>query len=134
MRLILFVLFLQMSIFAQAVTVEVNAGKAQGPYHPVYRYFGYYEPKFTYMPNGRKLLGELARLSADPVYVRTHFLLATGDGTPALKWGSTNAYTETADGKAVYDWTIIDKIFDAYRDAGVRPFCPRSDSCRRRSP
>ena len=26
-----------------------------------------------------------------PVYVRTHNLFTTGDGTPALKWGSSNA-------------------------------------------
>ena len=32
-------------------------------------------------------------LSPEPVRVRTHNLLTSGDGTPALKWGSTNAYT-----------------------------------------
>ena len=48
------------------------------------------------MPDGKKLLSELAALSPVPVYVRTHNLLTTGDGTPALKWGSTNAYTEDA--------------------------------------
>ena len=37
-----------------------------------------------------------------------------GDGTPALKWGSTNAYTEDSHGNAVYDWSIVDGIFDAY--------------------
>jgi len=49
-------------------------------------------------------------------------LLTTGDGTPALKWGSTNAYTEDAKGKPVYDWTIIDRIFDTYLQRGVRPY------------
>ena len=41
-------------------------------------------------------------------------MLATGDGTPGFKWGSTNAYTEDAAGKPVYDWTIADRIFDTY--------------------
>lgn len=122
MRLFFSVLLLQTFTLAQPVTIEVNASKPQGPYRPVYRYFGNDEPNFAYMSNGRKLLGELAHLSPDPVYVRTHFLLASGDGTPGLKWGSTNVYTENADGKAVYDWTIIDRIFDTYRDTGVRPF------------
>ena len=45
-----------------------------------------------------------ARLA--PVYFRAHNLLSTGDGTPALKWGSTNAYTEDAQGKPIYDWRI----------------------------
>ena len=55
-------------------------------------------------------------------YFRTHNLLTTGDGTPALKWGSTNAYTEDAAGNPVYDWTIVDRIFDAYLKAGVKPY------------
>ena len=42
----------------------------------------------------------MAALSPVPVYVRAHNLLTTGDGTPALKWGSTNAYTEDADRQA----------------------------------
>ncbi len=49
-------------------------------------------------------------------------MLTSGDGTPALKWGSTGAYREDANGKAVYDWTILDGIFDAYRQQGVRPY------------
>ncbi len=49
-------------------------------------------------------------------------MLATGDGTPGLKWGSTNAYTEDASGKPVYDWPIADRIFDTYLQAGAKPF------------
>ena len=41
------------------------------------------------MKDGRKLLSEISALSPLPVYVRVHNLLVTGDGTPALKWGST---------------------------------------------
>jgi xylan 1,4-beta-xylosidase len=61
-------------------------------------------------------------LSRTPVYIRTHNLLTTGNGVPALKWSSTNAYTEGAAGKPVYDWTIIDKVFDTYLEAGAKPF------------
>lgn len=108
---------------AGPVSVEVDASKTVGPYPHVYRFFGYDEPNFTYQPNGRKLVGELAALSPAPVYLRTHFLLTTGDGTPALKWGSTNVYTEDpATGKPVYDWAIVDRIFDTYRSAGAHPF------------
>ncbi len=48
--------------------------------------------------------------------------LVTGKGEYGLKWGSTNAYTEDASGAPIYDWTIVDRIFDAYRDSGVRPY------------
>jgi xylan 1,4-beta-xylosidase len=105
----------------EKVTIRVNAGGAIGPWSPIYRYFGYDEPNYTYMPHGRKLVRELAALSAAPVYFRTHSLLVTGDGQPALKWGSTNAYTEDAAGQPVYDFSILDRIFDTYLQAGGKP-------------
>ncbi len=106
---------------AQTVTIQVDAGQSLGPLKPVWSYFGYDEPNYTYMKDGQKLLTELAALSPVTVHVRTHNLLTTGDGTPALKWGSTNAYTEDASGKPRYDWTILDRIFDAYRERGMKP-------------
>jgi xylan 1,4-beta-xylosidase len=104
------------------VAVEVHAGNRIAPYRPLWNWFGYDEPNYTYSANGKKLLGELAELSPEPVRVRTHNLLTSGDGTPALKWGSTNAYTEDSAGNPVYDWTIMDRIFDAYVEAGAIPF------------
>ena len=88
---------------------------------PAWAWFGYDEPNYTYMKDGKKLLSEIAALSPAPVYVRTHSLLVTGDGIPALKWGSTNAYTEDANGNPVYDWKIIDSIFDTYVQRGMKP-------------
>src|SRR5450755_2625953 len=123
MRLISFLLLAAACAMAQnAVTIRVKASETIGPFKPIYAYFGYDEPNYTYTKNGRKLVGELATMSATPVYIRTHFMLATGDGTPGLKWGSTNAYTEDAAGRPVYDWTITDRIFDTYLQAGARPF------------
>jgi xylan 1,4-beta-xylosidase len=105
----------------EAVTVRVDAAAGLGPSGTAWAFFGYDEPNFTYMKYGEKLLGELAALSEGLVYIRTHNLLTSGDGTPALKWGSTNAYTEDATGRPVYDWKILDRIFDAYQEAGVKP-------------
>lgn len=123
MRLISFLLLAGTSGLAQnTVTIRVDAAGTIGPFKPIYAYFGYDEPNYTYMNDGRKLVGELAAMSGVPVYMRTHFMLATGDGTPALKWGSTNAYTEDARGNPVYDWTIADRIFDTYLQAGAKPF------------
>jgi xylan 1,4-beta-xylosidase len=93
-----------------------------GPFRPIFAYFGYDEPNYTYSANGRRLISELAALSSTPVYIRTHFLLTTGDGTPRLKWGSTNAYTEDSSGRPVYNWAILDRIFDTYLHADARPF------------
>ena len=128
MRSFILVLIVASSGLAQDITtqnhttIRVDAAETLGPFKPIYAYFGYDEPNYTYTKNGRKLVGELAAVSASPVFIRTHFMLATGDGTPGLKWGSTNAYTEDASGKPVYDWTITDRIFDTYLQAGAKPF------------
>ncbi len=106
---------------AQTVTIQVDAGSKTEPLKPIWSYFGYDEPNYTYMKDGKKLLSELAALSPVPVYVRAHSLLVTGDGKAALKWGSTNAYTEDANGKPIYDWTIVDKIFDTYIERKMKP-------------
>lgn len=103
------------------VTIRVDAKQRLGPMTPMWAWFGYDEPNYTYMKDGKKLLSELAELSPVPVYVRAHNLLTTGDGTPALKWGSTNAYTEDANGKPIYDWTIVDRIFDTYVERKMKP-------------
>jgi xylan 1,4-beta-xylosidase len=103
------------------VTIRVNTAERIGAMTPMWAWFGYDEPNYTYMPDGQKLLSALAGASPVPVYVRAHNLLTTGDGVPALKWGSTNAYTEDAQGRPVYDWTIVDRIFDSYVERGMKP-------------
>jgi xylan 1,4-beta-xylosidase len=103
------------------VSLHVNLEKKIGRMDPAWAWLGYDEPNYTYMKNGKKLLSEFAQLSPVPVHVRVHNLLTSGDGTPSLKWGSTNAYTEDKDGNPVYDWTIIDRIFDTYTERGLKP-------------
>ena len=122
MRTAILLLCPAMLLAQQPVDIRVDAASKAGPFRPIYAYFGYDEPNYTYSGNGKKLIGELAALSPNAVQIRAHHLLVTGDGTPALKWGSTNAYTEDASGKPVYDWTILDRIFDTYRQAGAKPF------------
>ncbi|ADB39924.1 GH39 family glycosyl hydrolase [Spirosoma linguale] len=103
------------------VAIQVDLTKDKGPLKPIWAWFGYDEPNYTYMKDGRKLLTEISQLSKVPVNVRVHSLLVTGDGTAALKWGSTNAYTEDKAGNPIYNWTIIDKIFDTFIERGMKP-------------
>lgn len=119
----LLAVFIALSCGAQQnpVEVKVDLSARKGKFTPIYAWFGYDESNYSTTKNGRALLGELHDLSPVPVHIRAHFLLATGDGKPELKWSSTNVYTEDAQGKPVYDWTILDQIFDAYAAAGVRP-------------
>ena len=104
------------------VTIVVDAARSQGPVNPVWRFFGADEPNYATMKDGRTTLATLGSLSPNRIYFRTHNLLTSGDGTPALKWGSTNVYTEDTQGRPVYDWTIVDRIFDTYRARGVKPY------------
>ncbi|MEO6329178.1 MAG: beta-xylosidase, partial [Ginsengibacter sp.] len=104
-----------------APAIFVDLAKPTGTMKPVWAWFGHDEPNYTYMKDGKKLLSELAALSPVPVYMRVHNLLTSGDGTPALKWGSTNAYTEDANGNPLYNWKITDSIFDTYIKRGMKP-------------
>ena len=105
-----------------AVTITIDASRSGGPLRHAWRFFGYDEPNYTYMKDGKALLADLATLGRQTVFVRTHNLLTSGDGTPALKWGSTDAYTEDAQGRPHFDWTIVDRIFDTYLERGLKPY------------
>ncbi|KAJ7853832.1 family 39 glycoside hydrolase [Mycena olivaceomarginata] len=77
------------------------------------------------------ILGDLPpvarNLGPHQTYFRTHNLLTTcdppSDTTPhRLKWGCTDAYTEDAEGRPIYNFTTTDLIFDAYLENGVKPY------------
>ena len=122
-RSIVVVMLLSVLAGAQKpIQIDVDAAKVIGEYQPLWNYFGADEPNYSYAPGGTKLLGELSAVNPGvPVYFRPHNLLTSGDGTSALKWGSTNVYTEDVNGKPVYDWAITDKLFDNLKATGVRP-------------
>ncbi len=104
------------------VALAVDIRNKIGDMVPIWAFVGYDEGNYTYLPDSRKLLKDLADLSDGPVYVRAHNLLNTHEGSPlALKWGSTNAYTEDEQGNPVYDWTMVDKIVDTWINLGMKP-------------
>lgn len=105
----------------QSHNITVDLKKTSSPWSTAWAHFGYDEPNYTYMTDGKKLLSELAALSPVPVYVRVHNLLTTGNGEAALKWGSTNAYAETKRGKPVYNWLLVDSIMDVFVKRGMKP-------------
>lgn len=117
------------------IAVAVDGTAAGTPLKRVWPYYGYDEANYTTAALGQDLLRTLATINNSPVYIRTHFLLNTGDGMAALKWGSTNVYTESTAGTPIYSWTIMDRIVDAMVAAGTRPmmeigFMPQALSTR----
>jgi xylan 1,4-beta-xylosidase len=108
---------------AQApATVSVDATSAGALLERVWPFYGYDEINYTSLPEGKALLETLVAAHSAPVHVRSHFLLNTGDGTPALKWGSTNVYSEDAAGNPIYSWPLTDGIMDSITSAGAFPF------------
>lgn len=105
-----------------AATIHVDLATTQGPYTPIYRWFGYDESNYTTMKYGMQLLSELHDLTPEPVYIRAHHLLTSGNGVAELKWSSSNVFSLDAGGKPLYDFTITDRTFDEFQHAGVRPF------------
>lgn len=104
-----------------AATIHVDLSRNIAPFRPIYSWFGYDEANYTTTPLGRALLGELRNLSPVPAHIRAHNLLTSGSGRPELKFSSTNVYHEDAEGHPVYDFKILDGIFDTYKAEGIEP-------------
>jgi xylan 1,4-beta-xylosidase len=51
---------------AQQPVIKVDLSKETGNMDPVWAWFGYDEPNYTYMKDGKKLLSEIAALSPGP--------------------------------------------------------------------
>jgi xylan 1,4-beta-xylosidase len=103
------------------VSVQVDATQRGRPLKHVWQYYGYDECNYTTAPDCKELMETVAKINPEPVYLRQHFLLNSGDGKPALKWSSTTVYTEDENGRPVYHWRIMDEIMDAVTASGCRP-------------
>jgi xylan 1,4-beta-xylosidase len=135
MRMFLFGLFAMTAAAAAPVQVSVDLARSEGPFVQTTNWFGYDEANYTTMANGRALLKDLHDAYAVSVHIRAHHLFTSGDGTPGMKWSSTGVFKLGPDGKPVYDFKIVDAIFDAYKQAGVTPtvelgFMPQDLSVR----
>jgi len=106
---------------SETVTIAVDATGAGAPLERIWPFFGYDEVNNTTTPPGQDLLHTLGTIDPVAPHIRTHFLLNTGDGTPSLKWGSTNVYTEDASGNPIYSWMLMDGIMDTITAAGTFP-------------
>lgn len=121
LHLLLMLMAVYQLSFAQKTTIQIDLNKKVGKMSTMWAWFGADEPNYAYMKDGKKLLTELSQLSPVPVYFRAHNMLTSGHDTLSMKWGSTNVYTEDANGKPTYDWTLVDKIFDTYQQRGIKP-------------
>jgi xylan 1,4-beta-xylosidase len=111
-------IFLPISItisFAANYTLTVNAGSRQGSWNKFYERCVAIDHMYTVLSSayGRNCAAALKKGhdEAGFQYCRGHGILDA----------DVNVYTEDAGGNAVYNWTNFDKIYDAVKDAGMRP-------------
>ena len=110
--------------------VRVDCEDRRGPLRRIWASIGYDEINWTYTPRGKALYRTLRELAEVPYHVRNHNALTSGNGLSEPARGSTNVYQEAPDGTPVYDWTLVDQIYDTIAGAGFRPvielgFLPR---------
>lgn len=119
------------SVLGRQVNITVDASKIVGDLPPVARFFGADEPNQATYSDGRQLIKDLGDLGPHQTYFRTHNLLTTCDPPDntsplRLKWGCTNVYTEDVNGNPIYNFTILDGIFDTYLENNVKPYAQAS--------
>src|SRR5947199_9310871 len=100
------------------VSIQVDLAKSEGPFTPIYSWFGYDESNYTTMKYGKLLLAELHDLSPVPVYIRAHHLLTSGNGVAELKWSSSNVFTLDETGKQVDTFRITYRTFNRFKKDG----------------
>ena len=103
------------------VQVNVDAARRTGRLEHTWNYIGYDECNYTHSPGGMALIAKFGGMEK-PYYVRAHHMLCTGNRHGSYKWGSTNVYTEDADGSPVYDYETIDRMIDIWLGNNCRPF------------
>lgn len=105
-----------------SVQITVDTNQSRGPLDHIWRYIGYDECNYTYIPEGKAQLEKFGSLPDAPYHVRTHFVFCTGNCHGSYKFGSTNLYIEDANGNPTYNYEIFDMILDGILQSGNKPF------------
>ncbi len=106
----------------ELVTIRVDGGRSLGELQHIWASIGFDEINWSYSPRGQALLADLSReVIEQPYYVRNHNTFTSGNGLSYPAGGSTNIYREDKAGQAVYNWEIVDQVYDVYIKNNCRP-------------
>ena len=105
----------------KSVTLTVETSRSLGPMRRIWRSIGYDEINWTYTPLGKYIFSQIKTLDDGPFWVRNHNVFSSGNLRSSLYKASTNCYRETPDGRPVYDWSTVDRIYDVYVANGCKP-------------
>lgn len=102
-------------------SVKVDCSKKLGKIDRIWRSIGYDEINWTYTPTGKDIYRQIKELGDGPCYVRNHNALTSGNGLSSPAWGATNCYREDEEGNSIYNWTIIDRVYDTFVEHNCKP-------------
>jgi len=102
-------------------TIKVDCSKRVSELKRIWDSIGFDEINWAYTPRGKEILKILGGIVERPFYIRNHNALTSGNGLSYPAWGSTNVYSEDQNGSPVYDFTILDQVYDVYIANGFKP-------------
>ena len=80
----------------------------------MWKSLGYDEINLTYTTRGKNIFKEVGKLKDVPYWIRNHNTFTTGNGLGAPARGSGNVYSEDWEGNPVYNWAILDQVYDIF--------------------
>ncbi len=102
--------------------ITVDASERMGRLRPIWRSFGYDEINWTYTPRGKRLFQTIGELSKEGTYfVRNHHALSSGNGLSTPTKGSCNVYSEDTDGKPIYNFSLLDQVYETFLQNNCKP-------------
>lgn len=117
------------------LAIKVDASTVVKPFNHFYRAVGYANVDFTYTEPFKKMYDHLSSFHNAPKYMRLHNILSAhgeGDhyfihegsdyGNPLDRTANyDNVVTFGEDGELVYNWEIVDRIYDIFVEHNIKP-------------
>ena len=103
------------------VTIKVEVDRKKGPMRRIWRSIGYDEINWTYTQTGKHIYRQFKNLCDGPYWVRNHNAFTSGNLISEPAWGSTNCYTEDANGNPIYDFSVNDRVYDTFLEGNCKP-------------
>ena len=101
--------------------IRVDASRWGEDIRRIWSSLGYDEINWSATPQGKRNFRVIRDLAESPYYVRAHNLFVSGTGKGIPHFSSGNVYHEAANGEPIYDWRVVDPVFDTWIENNCRP-------------
>ncbi|CAF1470843.1 unnamed protein product, partial [Rotaria sordida] len=104
-------------------TITIDCENVIGDLKHIWTSIGFDEINWSYTERGKNLLKILKNeVIRRPYYIRNHNAFTSGNCLSSPAHGSTNIYTEDDHGNPIYNFDILDQIYDNYLANNFIPF------------